>query len=268
MAGTDIKLPGIGTLPRRQVYIAVGVVAVIGGTAYYRKRKAASAAAASASTGTAAIDPQTSYPEGSPEDLAALAALAASAGTGGSYGGGSGVITTPTPVPGTGLTTNAQWEQAALDYLVNTVQQSDAGTISAALGAYLAGDPLTTAQVSIVEQANASQGQPPVAAPDGYPPHLRPLPAGSTTGGGMQLKVGEVLRIPYDVAPGQAGNVARKFGISLQHLLNENPGKTGHETSVVEYLVPVQVSASMTLASLARDFGISIEHLQQYIPAS
>lgn len=180
MAGGDVKLPGIGALPRKQVYVALGAAVLIGGVMYYRKRQAASTAASTTAT-TAATDPQTGYPVGSPEDQAALAALSASAGTGGAYGGGSGTITTPTPVAGTGLTTNAQWSQTVIDYFTNTLSQ-DSAAIAGALGKYLAGQQLTPTEAELIHQAIALEGQAPVAAADGYPPNLRLTAA--TTGGG------------------------------------------------------------------------------------
>jgi hypothetical protein len=127
------------------------------------------------------IDPQTGYTYGSPEDQAALAAMAgstlgqvdSSSWVGGQtigydqygnpvYGQGGGGI------PGA-FTSNAQWTQSAEAYMGS--DGNDA--IAAALGKYITAQPLTEDQRTIVQSAIASQGYPPVAGPNGFPPAFR-----------------------------------------------------------------------------------------------
>lgn len=86
--------------------------------------------------------------------------------------------------PGT-FTTNAAWSQYAQSYLTGTVGL-DAETVSAALGAYIEGQPVTTAQQSIINQAIAYAGQPPVTGTNGYPPSINV--SGSSSGGGNGTK--------------------------------------------------------------------------------
>jgi len=77
------------------------------------------------------------------------------------YGAGSsstGDTTSSTPQA---MTTNAQWSQYARDQLLAADVASGAD-IGAALGNYLAGKPLTSAQQTIVQAAIAYAGYPPV----------------------------------------------------------------------------------------------------------
>lgn len=76
-------------------------------------------------------------------------------------------------------TTNAQWAQLAEAYLTQNAG-ADPATLSAALGAYLAGQAVTAAQESLIDQAIAVEGYPPVAGPGGNPPGIR-----TQSGGGQ-----------------------------------------------------------------------------------
>ena len=134
---------------------------------YYRKRNAPAATTAT----DAPINPATGYPEGSPEDLAAMAQLSAAAPqyTPGPVAAGAGSnYTYPSPQ----FASNAAWEQAALDYIVNQAG-GDEHTVSQALGAYLAGQEVNASQESIINEATGSQGLPPVAGANGYPPSIK-----------------------------------------------------------------------------------------------
>lgn len=175
------------------VVVALVVIVAI------RKKSAAAAAASSApssasSTDQSGIDPTTGYPYGSPEDQAALQALGSGYGAGyGGFGfgagGGSGG---PLPTGTGGFTTNAQWAQAAEQYLGST--GSDA--IGAALGKYLAGVPITSDQATIVEQAIAVEGNPPVSGPNGMPPSFKLQPGGPGGGGNAHNPVSGLRATP------------------------------------------------------------------------
>jgi hypothetical protein len=120
------------------------------------------------------INPATGYVYGSPEDLAAMAAQGGSlgGGVGGSGGGGGGSGGDP-PI-GTGFTNNAQWVQSTIAGLTNSGIIEDAAALSVAIGKYIAGQPVgdnTTAR-SLIEQAIAFNGYPPLAGPNGYPPSI------------------------------------------------------------------------------------------------
>jgi len=185
MAGT-VDLPGIGKVKSTYVWIGAGVVVVVVGWAYLRKRSSAGSAAAAAPA--AATDPATGYPEGSAQDTAALAAQNGSggsyAGTGGYAGTGSGYsdqqyyydpadglydLTSPytgstgagtsNTGPGT-FTDDAYWVQ----YCEQNVTGYTAAQIQGALSSYLAGLGLTTTQMSIYQASLAVGGPPPAPA--------------------------------------------------------------------------------------------------------
>lgn len=63
----------------------------------------------------------------------------------------------------TTIDTNGEWTQAASEYL--DTRGYDAGAISAALGKFIAHQPLTEAEVQIVLAAKAAFGDPPVGGP-------------------------------------------------------------------------------------------------------
>lgn len=165
MTVTDsIKVPGVGPAKKQTVYLVGGVVVVALAVGYYRSKHQAPAAtpAAAADQSSGQVD-QTGA---GPYD-----------GSGSGYSGGASWPSNPaTPAA---YTTNAEWAQAAEDYLVNTVQES-ASAVGAALGKYLTGQPLTSDQVVLVQQAIAFANYPPVNGPTGHPPSYYTV----TSGGG------------------------------------------------------------------------------------
>lgn len=160
-----IDIPVIGKEPKKVVYLVGGVVAVALVVGYYRVRKASSEGSIPITT---QIDPATGYEYGTSEDAASLAQQA---GYVTAASGGGGDESNPTPQT-SGFVNNAEWSQAAIDYLTNTVG-ADPGTVSSAIGKYLAGSALTDSEVSYVNQAIAVSGKPPVAGTNGYPPNVR-----------------------------------------------------------------------------------------------
>ena len=170
---------------KQTVAIAAGAVVILGiGVYRYRKQAAADAATAADNaaaqapgTGTdSAIDPATGFPYGSIEDASALTSQSGYITPFGAGGQGTTYLTGG-PYPGGGqtpggFTSNAQWSQAAEDYLVNTAS-GDANTVGNALGKYITGQVVTAAQSDIVNQAIAFEGYPPVAGANGYPPSIR-----------------------------------------------------------------------------------------------
>lgn len=184
-----VKTPLGDVKKKTAMYAGIGGLGLLG-VVWYRNKQAASAAASSSSTSTGTdqgTDPQTGYAYGSPEDIAALQQMGAS-GLGGDYGypysGGfpnpGGYNPNPTPTgPGT-FTNNAEWAQYAEDYLANTVG-GDAATIGNALGKYITGQPVDDTMVSVINQAIAFAGYPPIAGPNGNPPGFNHQ---ATPGGG------------------------------------------------------------------------------------
>lgn len=125
-------------------------------------------------------------------------------GGGGSFGGGSA----PNTGPGT-FTSNGTWEQYAVDYLVNTIGR-DGPTVSRALGAYLAGDPVNDTQVGIIHEATGAAGMPPITGANGRPPAFNHV--GGTTGGTTAKN------------PVEGAHVVSKTTTSFQVDWNASPG--------------------------------------------
>lgn len=201
MADT-ITLPG-GLKVKKKVAIIVGVGgAGIAGYVLYRNSQLKSSGSSTAGYSTADVDPQTGYPYGSPEDQAALAALSGGtigqSNTGASFVGGQtiGYDQFGNPIYGQGggggggggvggpgsFTNNAQWTA----FCESIMGSSGADPIAAALGKYLLGQALSDEQVTVVQQATAIGGFPPVAGADGFPPsyHTSPVPPPPDPGGG------------------------------------------------------------------------------------
>ncbi len=189
MADT-VNLPGAGPVKKSWVLAGVAVLAGILGVAYYRHSKNAPAAAAGTSQDPNAIDPATGLTYG--EEAAGIQS-GTLAGAGTPYGDTSGLIgydAQGQPIyadqvgygPGPSFTTNGNWAQAAESYLVATTG-ADAGVVAAALGTYIAGQPLTSAQAQIVQSAIAFFGQPPQSGSNGYPPSLKLSGVAGRTGG-------------------------------------------------------------------------------------
>jgi hypothetical protein len=164
-APAKVKVPGIGQMDKRLVIGGVAAAAGLGVYAYRKNQQAAASTPAPSQ-----IDPATGEPYGSAQDAAALQAQSDFISPGGGGGGGSGASTLPQTSQG--FTSNSQWSQAAQDYLVANTG-GDAGVIGAALGVYIGGQPATAAQKTIIEQAIAFQGLPPVAGLAGFPPSIR-----------------------------------------------------------------------------------------------
>ena len=174
----DVKLPGLGPVPKKWfIIVGGGSVLVIGYVLIRRKKTAAATPAAATDTGTTALSGQPCVDSnGNPgvyddtgtcqTDTDAL---------GGYYAGygAEGVSGVTAPVAGTGgFVTNGQWTQQVITDIQSLGTGVDVPTLTAALGAYIAGQPLTPAQQSLVDQAIAIDGYPPVAGANGYPPAM------------------------------------------------------------------------------------------------
>jgi len=157
-----------GNVQKKTALIVGGGAAVILGIVWWRTNQMN---AEETDIYDAEINPATGYPYGSPEDAAALLAQSqyVSPPSGGTGGGGY-------PPGSTGFTNNAQWTQAVIEYMTTAGLIEDPTLLSAALGAYITGAPVTTAQRSLIEQAIAAQGFPPLSGPNGYPPSINTAP--------------------------------------------------------------------------------------------
>jgi len=82
----------------------------------------------------------------------------------------------------TQATTNAQWSAAVVSALTNQGVGYTGQQVLGAIAPYLAGQPVSTAQAQIVQQAIAVEGYPPVQGVSGNPPGINT--ASTTSGGG------------------------------------------------------------------------------------
>jgi hypothetical protein len=165
---------------------------------------------------TGLIDPATGYVYGTPEDLAALGQ--GNQSDTGSSGGSSSTQT---------YTTNAAWEDAAINYLVGL--GTDPTEANGAIAAYLASQTLSTTQQAEVNEAIQALGAPPQPpAPTTSTPVVNP----PGTGGG-----------PYAANPptGLAVSAATSSTISLKW--NASKGATGY---TVKYTPAGQAAQTQT----------------------
>lgn len=206
MADT-VKIPGL-----KQPLPKWGVVAGLGGVGvavviYYRNKNAQSTAAAAAPSSTDqyppdgtvgdpsdpySTDPATGQTYGD-EAIGSGGTFGAFSGDLGGFGGtgwdpSTGMYTDPNGntctnpgadgyCPGSGggppFSTNDAWSLWVIQQEQTLNPNVNVGQLTDALGLYLAGDPVDTAQKTLVLDAEAIGGPPPVAGPNGYPPNVR-----------------------------------------------------------------------------------------------
>lgn len=171
--------------------VAVGLAAggILAAVLVYRARKkAAGSSPGSSSTAPAAASPISiggdPYPPdgttGNPSDPYSTDPATGQTYGDESHGGGfanfgsfgnSGEFGTGSPAAG-GFTSNAQWAQAAEQYITQN-EQANPETVGNALGKYITGQVTSDSQQGVIEQAIAFEGYPPVNGPDGFPPSIR-----------------------------------------------------------------------------------------------
>lgn len=185
----------IGGLKKQYVYGGLAIGGVVIAVVYFRSKQQST----TNSTGTvtdpagnvcAALSPSSGYCPGTPEDLAYAGNTAT--GSGGLVGSDSssfvggqiiGYDQYGNPIyssnsgqgntgPGT-FSNNASWGQAALTAITDAEPNANPATILNALGLYENGEDVgTDANRSIILQAIALMGYPPVAGPNGNPPGI------------------------------------------------------------------------------------------------
>lgn len=197
------NLPVVGKVPKGWVIaVGVGSVAALGYVLWRRHQAAASSSATTAAAAPAATSGDQYPPDGTvgnPSDPNSTdPETGMTYGDEQLYGGGFGGVGlggfgfpgstgTPGGTGGTGgpgpgsFTTNADWAQYAEQQLSGVV---DPTALSAALGVYLTGRMATSDQESLIDQAIAVAGYPPVSGPDNYPPNIKQSPGGGGGGGG------------------------------------------------------------------------------------
>lgn len=184
-----IKVPGGGRIKKGYAIAGVGVVGVAV-VIYYRNRSAGTPTAAQLAA-SPTVDPT------APSDLSNFDPTAGGAGVIGYSSTGNpiyGVGTGPQVENGPPFSTNAAWSQYAITVLVGNGM--DAAPLTDALGAYLAGAPVTAAQQALINDATAVAGLPPTAGTNGKPPGINVTqpstggtnPGGSGTGGSTSWK--------------------------------------------------------------------------------
>lgn len=175
---TEVHLPVVGGVSKKALIIGGVASAGVVGLFLLRKRSSSSGTAAPADPSSA--DPGSGdYLDPGLQDT-----------TGGPTYGATGYTDPNTGQwvygnTGTGqaaATTNAAWSQNAIAYLAGN-SSVDTGALAAALGAYLAGRPVTTDQEALIDQAIAAEGYPPVSGPNGNPPGMNVSSAGTGAGG-------------------------------------------------------------------------------------
>lgn len=183
------NLPIVGQTSKGTVIGVSLAGAGIAGFLVYRsqKKKTAAAAAAQANTDQTATDYTGDQSGTMPADYYGSTygdgtTNAYNPGDYYGYGTPTGGITGPLP-PSLPNTTNAQWAQAAIDLL--SQEGYDPQAVSAALGAYELGQPVTPQQQTIVQSAIGVEGYPPNPGANGYPPgiHVQGTPGGGSGGG-------------------------------------------------------------------------------------
>jgi hypothetical protein len=199
----------IGGVPKKWVAGGVAIGGIVIGVVYFRSKKQSSANASTTVTDPAgnvcsALDPNSGYCPGSPQDVAyqqgqygGLVGQNAASYVGGQIIGydqnGNPIYSSGPSQPGPGsFTSNAQWAQASELYLTQTEPNADPAVIAEALGLYINGKAVTADQAQIVDQAIAFEGIPPVGGPNGDPPNII-TSTGSVTGGTPQVTVPNVI---------------------------------------------------------------------------
>jgi hypothetical protein len=224
MAGLEgtVKTP-FGTVEKKTALYIGGAIVVVGGIVWYRNRNATSST--TDPTTDAEIDPATGYAYGSPEDAAALAAQSAYV-TPTPTGGGASSI----PTGGTGYVSNGAWVQGVIEYMTSADLVQDPSALSSALGKYITGGYVVPGsnEDSLITQAIAVQGYPPITGSNGMPPAINRNPPQSTGGTGTPTPTNDDPTLP---APGGFHAVrVDQGGVSLQW--NPVPGAIGYRTTI------------------------------------
>lgn len=177
MAAADTKVPGIGKIPKKWLWVGLGSAAVFVGWRYWQARGAGST--------TPAVT----------ADLGAPLEASGVVGSGGGPGNTqyAGTVTDNTS-PGT-IRTNAEWTAAAVDKLTNTGGWA-ASAVYASLGDFLGRRPLTDGEQQIVRAAIAAVGQP----PEGGPYEVISAPGAVTLAQVTGVHTTAVTRTSVDVA--------------------------------------------------------------------
>jgi PASTA domain len=186
----DVKVPGGGKVPKKAAAAGLIIVATLIGVSYYKKRRSAPGSAAAAATTTDQFPPDGTT--GNPSDPYSTDPATGqtygneTAGSGGTFGAfGTGAGTGPVDAgPGAAsgnpqtpggppFANNAAWSDWVIQELQAVNPGINTGALINAIGLYLDGQPVSVAQKTLILDAEAFGGSPPVAGPAGYPPKVR-----------------------------------------------------------------------------------------------
>lgn len=190
----------IAGIPKKYALAGGGLVIAILGVVWYRSKKAAQNSSNANVTDPAgntctALDPNSGYCPGTPQDLAYQSTNSVLTGENPASSIGGQIIgydqygnpiysSAASNLPNTGpgsYTNNAEWTQAAQQYLTQAEPNADPAVIATALGLYITGKAVSATQAQIVDQAIAFQGIPPVSGPNGDPPGVITSSTGGTS---------------------------------------------------------------------------------------
>lgn len=183
----EVNLPLVGKMKRGWLIAFIGIGGGLGYILYRRKQSAAPAAAATSTDpgtyGDAGIN--SGYDPNAIDPATGLTYAEEQSGgyldpNTGQYVYPGATNTNAAVSAGTPVT-NAEWAQQAEAELSGV---ADPTALSAALGKYLTGQAVTASQQSLVDQAIAFAGYPPVSGSGGFPPSVRSSPP-ATAGGGV-----------------------------------------------------------------------------------
>lgn len=181
----EVHLPVVGAVSKKALVIGGGGAAAVVLLVFLRKRAQAPAAAPGAAGDTSAADGTGTDGSGDYVDPGLQdTANGPDYGATGYYDPNSGQwLYGNSGTAQAAATTNQQWAQLAEQYLI-TNNAADPGALSTAIGKYLTGQAVTTDQESLIDQAIAIEGYPPVGGFGGYPPGIRTASSSGSGGSG------------------------------------------------------------------------------------
>jgi len=211
-----VAVPGMGKVPKREAEIGLGLVVILIIVYYVRSKSSSSTTTTAAAVAATATD---QYPPdgtvGNPQDPYSTDPATGqtygdeAAGSGGTYGAyGSGAasgmyydpatgaydLTSPYGTTPSGSTTtgppfssNSAWSSYVITTMEANNPNQDVGALTDALGLYLNGQPVDAAQKTLIFDAIAIAGDPPVAGPNNYPPNVQTNGGGGGGGGNVTV---------------------------------------------------------------------------------
>ena len=257
MAST-VNVPLLGQQSKGTVVgVTIGGFAVAGYLIYRsQKKKAAAAAAATAQAQAQAANSygygQAAYGYGQPPGGYYGYGEPGIGASGGFYPGYYGYgLPEPQSIPNA---TNAQWAQAAISQL--TSEGYDAQTVSAALGAYELGRPVTPAQQTIIQSAIGIEGYPPQPGANGFPPGIDVQGTnGGGSGGGQGGGGGGSGKVTVPNVVGDSANeglgILRSAGFKAKTSPARNPRK--------EYTITAQLPHAGTQANRGSTVTVTVK---------